>query len=174
MRMLRVIPILCLFLLTVFAPSAAHEGREVGEYLISFGWREEPAYAGMMNGPEVFISPHNEDEAFPSDLVVALHAEVSFGDQTTTLNMRQAWQEPGHYIAELVPTMPGDYTFRVFGTIGDVEVDETFSSADGEFSTVEPSTDIMFPAIGSTDTRIAELEARIAELEAAVNALRDE
>ena len=31
---------------------SVHEGREVGDYVIEFGWRIEPAYAGILNGPE--------------------------------------------------------------------------------------------------------------------------
>jgi hypothetical protein len=165
----------------MLAPVAAHEGREVGggAYSISLGWRNEPAYAGLLNGPEVFISiPHGDDhgdsphdEAFPEDIAVSLQVEVTFGPETKMLTLEPAWGTTGHYIADLIPTMPGDYSFRIFGTIGDVRVDETFTSADGEFSTVEPSSDLMFPSAGAVDMaallqRIADLEARIAELEA--------
>ncbi|MFN8565428.1 MAG: hypothetical protein U0703_28225 [Anaerolineae bacterium] len=31
---------------------SAHEAREVGDYAVTFGWRVEPAYAGLYNGPE--------------------------------------------------------------------------------------------------------------------------
>jgi hypothetical protein len=170
---IRTILILIPTLLIVIIPVAAHEGREVGEYVLSFGWREEPAYAGMMNGPEVFISLHDagEGEAFSQDVEVQLQTEVTFGDQSLTIPLRPAFETSGHYIADLVPTLPGDYTFRVFGTIGDTEVDETFSSADGEFSTVEPAGDILFPAVDNVDTRIAALEEKIAALEAKLEEL---
>ncbi|MDX1991028.1 MAG: hypothetical protein SF029_01480 [bacterium] len=58
--------VVALALLALVMPLAAHEGREVGDYSLTFGWRSEPAYAGMMNGPEVFIEPahdHSEAEA---------------------------------------------------------------------------------------------------------------
>lgn len=172
----RLVSFLIIALIFIVAPAAAHEGREVGDYEIVFGWREEPAFAGMMNGPEVFLGLHGaaEGELFPGDVEVSLQAEVSFGDQSMTLNLRPAYGETGHYVAELVPTLPGDYSFRLTGTIGDVEVEEVFSSADGEFSTVEPSGDIMFPAVGAMDARIAALEARLAELEAALAELEGE
>lgn len=196
--------LLVLMALTALAPAFAHEGREVGEFRISFGWQNEPAYAGMMNGPEIFISfaengdhdhhdhghdhgdagiaqtvsferghghdhdDHGHNGMSIADVPVSLQAEVSFGDQTTTVTFRRAWGTDNHYIAELIPTLPGDYTFRVFGTIGDVEVDEVFTSADGMFSTVEPAGDIMFPALPSADAQIAELEARIEALEAII------
>ncbi|MDX2137761.1 MAG: hypothetical protein SF123_06670 [Chloroflexota bacterium] len=111
-----------------------------------------------------------EGSEFFADVEVSLQTEVTFGSETITLPLEAAWGETGHYLADLIPTLPGDYTFRVFGSIGDVAVDETFTSADGEFSSVEPATDVMFPAAGIIDaeallTRIEALEARIAELE---------
>jgi len=162
-----------MFRVTVFA----HEGREVGEWELHFGWRVEPAYAGMMNGPEVFIALHGEHEEEEADeheetmdmstVEVNLQAEVTFGDQTTTVTFRPAWGETGHYIAELMPMLPGDYSFHLTGTIGDTEVDEVFTSADGQFSSIEPPTDVMFPALPIVDNaRIEALEARIADLEA--------
>lgn len=200
--------LLVLMALTALAPAFAHEGREADEFRIVFGWQNEPAYAGMMNGPEIFISfaenGHDHDHDDHSDAAVArtvsferghghddhdhddhghngmsiadvpvsLQAEVTFGDQTTTVSFRRAWGTDDQYIAELIPTLPGDYTFRVFGTIGDVEIDEIFSSADGQFSTVEPASDIMFPALPSADARIADLEARIEALEAIIAELQ--
>jgi hypothetical protein len=166
--------LLCLMLGCVLVmPVMAHEGREVGEYLITFGWRNEPAYAGLLNGPEILISLHDaEDEPLPAEIAVELQAEVSFGDQALTLTLRPVRNEPGRYSADLIPALPGDYAFRVTGTIGDVDVDETFTSADGEFSSVEPLTDILFPVI-ETDERIVALEARIAALEALLAAQQE-
>lgn len=153
---------------TVFA----HEGREVGDYTIEIGWREEPAYTGLMNGPEITVSrhggedDHTEGEATPEaegehtnaeeaeheeenngviGLEDTLQIEVTFGPASRTLNLRPIVSEPGHYTADLIPMRPGDYTFRVFGTIEGTEVDETFSASDGQFSTVEPIEDIQFP-----------------------------
>ncbi|MCU0514352.1 MAG: hypothetical protein MUE40_17510 [Anaerolineae bacterium] len=179
---------LALLLTTAILSVSAHEGREVGEFNLVFGWREEPAFAGMMNGPEIILEAghgeehgddhgggHSDTDAAAdehstfdwSSIEVNLQAEVTFGDQTTTVNFRRAWGTENHYIAELIPTLPGDYTFRVYGTIGDIAVEEIFSSADGQFSTVEPAGDIMFPALPAVDnSRIAALEARIAALEA--------
>jgi hypothetical protein len=41
---------------------AAHEGQEVGEYVLVFGWRVEPALVGYPNGPELVINLHEEHE----------------------------------------------------------------------------------------------------------------
>lgn len=177
MKFTRVVALAVMAALLVFAlPALAHEGREVGEQLIVFGWRVEPALAGLINGPEVTITHHDTEEPFEG-AEETLQLEVSFGDQTMAVPLRAAWGEPGHYIADLIPTLPGDYTFHLTGTLGDVTVDETFTSADGEFSSVEPATDVMFPQTGAADVsalqaQIAELQAQIAELQAQIAELQ--
>jgi hypothetical protein len=161
-------------LAVVVVPVGAHEGKSVadGAYVLTFGWRNEPAYAGVFNGPEVSIALHDAEAGtpFPADIPVEIVAEVTFGSESMTLQMEPMWNTTGHYIADLIPMLPGDYSFRLIGTIGTAAIDEVFTSADGEFSTVEPATDIMFPQAAATDIatlmmRIAELEARLAVLE---------
>lgn len=175
MKIVRVL--LLIAALFVFAlPSLAHEGREVGEYVIVFGWRVEPAITGYPNGPEMTISHHDTEEPLEG-AETTLQLEVSFGDQTMIVPLRAAWQEPGHYIADLIPALPGDYSFHLTGTIGETAVDEMFTSADGEFSSVEPSSDIMFPQVSAGDTAalaatIAELQAAVAELQAQIAELQ--
>jgi hypothetical protein len=51
-------------------------------------------------------------------------------------------------------------------------VDETFTSADGQFSSVDPVTDLTFPSAQSDAARIAVLEDRVATREAAVQKLQ--
>lgn len=152
--------------------ATAHEGREVGDYTIEIGWREEPAYVSLMNGPEITVTRHEDEaeheeaEATPDvgaehaeegadhteaesagviGLEETLQIEVIFGPANRVLFLRPVRNEPGHYTADLIPMRPGDYTFRVFGTIEGTEVDETFSAANGQFSSVEPIEDIQFP-----------------------------
>lgn len=147
---------------------SAHEGREVGDYTIKIGWRVEPAFTGLLNGAEITVTRHGEEteataepEANQSNAVTeeppeeanngvtnledTLQIEVTFGPASKVIKPQPVSGEPGHYTANIIPTRPGDYTFRVFGTIEGVEVNETFSAADGQFSTVEPIEDIQFP-----------------------------
>ncbi len=156
----------------------AHEGRQVGPYTVELGWVVEPAYAGVYNGVEVHISmgkdehtdgatdEHAEAEAIEANLQI----EVSFGDATKMLDLELAGDEPNHYTAPIIPTRAGDYIFRLTGTIGETPVDETFSSADGEFSSVEPISDVLFPepeaSIEGLQNQINQLQALIAELQA--------
>ena len=76
------------------------------------------------------------------------------------MDLRAVFQAPGHYTADLIPTAPGVYQIRVFGSIKKTAVDETFVSAGGGggFSDVESKTDLYFP----------EPLAEIRELESAV------
>ncbi len=175
MKRVRLVSLLAVLVLAVVAlaiPTLAHEGREVGDYHIVLGWRVEPAYTGLFNGPEFTVTMHGgeeheeghepegtpepehsdasgdhheEDSAALTGLEDTLQIEVSFGGQTKLLRLRAVFGEPGSYTADLIPTQPGDYSFRIFGTIGDTEIDETFSSTEGEFSSVEPVEDIQFP-----------------------------
>jgi hypothetical protein len=182
LRLLSVLILSVVIFSLSIVPTLAHEGRELGDYNISFGWRNEPAFSGLMNGPDLYISlpePVENQQELLEGLEVAVQVEVSFGPESRTLTLEpdfpfyEEFDGVGYvnYVADLIPTLPGDYTFRVFGTIGELEVDETFTSLDGEFSTIEPVTDYMFPEAGIVDTaallaRIEALEARLAELEA--------
>ncbi len=152
-------------------PTFAHESRDLGDIIIVFGWWSEPAIVDEPNGPELFVYARNADGSRGDRIEGGeFMVEARFGDQTTTRELRPAFRDPGHYIAEIFPTMTGDYEFHVTGTINGIEVDEVFTSADGSFSSIEPATDLQFPVETTTLAelleRIAALEARIAELEA--------
>ncbi len=165
--------LLVLALATVVAPISAHEEREIGTYDVELGWRVEPVYAGVYNGPEVFV--HDADGNAVTGLEDTLNLMVHFGDQEKLLELYPVWNDPGHYTADLIPTRPGDYGFHLFGKIADLDVDEEFTSADGKFGTTEPSTDIMFPApeagadLASLQAQIDDLKAQLDELKAAVS-----
>lgn len=176
----------------------AHEGRQVGPYTIALGWVVEPAYAGVYNGVEVFISmteeehgeegegEHQEGEAESehkhTEEVVAIEAtlqvEVSYGGATKILELEPVFGEVNHYDAAILPTRAGDYTFHLTGMIGETPVDETFTSTDGEFSSIEPIGDVLFPepdaSIEGLQAQINDLQALIAELQAQIAELQGE
>ena len=146
--------------LALFATVSAHEPRVVGSYNIALGWGHEPAYAGLLNQVEIFISqidPNaatptpggSDDEAGGTPVAGAdetLKLEAGYGGKTKMLRLyADSEGVAGHYLADIIPTQPGDYTFHLTGKIGDTDIDETFNSADGKFSSVDPITDIQFP-----------------------------
>ncbi|MCH7738666.1 MAG: hypothetical protein IIC93_00795 [Chloroflexi bacterium] len=64
---------------------------------------------------------------------------------TRELVLRPVFGQPGKYLAPLIPTATGQYSVRLFGTIGETDVDETFVSGPGTFDDVVPATSIQFP-----------------------------
>ena len=158
---------------TVFA----HEGREVGDYRINIGWIVEPAYEGVMNGVEVRVTrvtesgddhngestamskdaagdgmamaDHHDESAAVEGLENTLQVEVVYvpTGASRTVNLSADVYEPGRYTANLLPTTPGVYEFRVFGAIEGMQVDETFASrgGGGGFDDIRPLAALQFP-----------------------------
>ena len=153
-----------------FAPIAeAHEHREVGPYEITFGWQVEPAFSGVFNGPEINIT--NVETGDPVEGAEStLRLRVRFGPESKMLALQPAWQEPGHYVAALTPTRAGDYVFELTGKIGDTTVRETFTSADGDFSSIEPASDILFP---DSEADLVSLQQQIDALTEQIEALQE-
>lgn len=93
-----------------------------------------------------FIEKHDAEGENPLEgIEISLEVEVSFGPDSRTVALRPEWGTSDHYIAEIIPSRAGDYSFRVFGTIGEQAIDEGFTSTAGEFSSVEPVSDVSFP-----------------------------
>ncbi len=155
----------------------AHEGRQVGDYNINIGWIVEPAYEGFMNGVEVRVTrvaegggeSHGESTSMSMDdagggMAMAGHhggTEAVEGLENTlqvevvyvptgasrVVNLSADVYEPGRYTADLLPTTPGVYEFRVFGAIEGMQVDETFASmgGGGGFDDIRPLASLQFP-----------------------------
>jgi hypothetical protein len=117
-------------------------------------------FTGLFNGPQFIIrrahrtgtvpsEGNDEDHHDTGDMIEGaeetLQLKVTFGPQSKLLKLRPVPDEPGHYIADLIPTRPGAHLFHVSGMIEDTPVDETFTSAGGQSDTVEPIEDIQFP-----------------------------
>ena len=169
--------LLCAAIYLVTAPQAsAHEHRHVGDYEITFGWQVEPAYVGVYNGPEVRIIDTTTDEPVVG-AEETLTLTVSFGPASKVLALEPVRNEPGNYIARLTPTRPGDYEFELTGFISvttalsETVVSEIFTSADGDFSTVEPAEDILFP---DAESDAVSLQRQIDDLKDEIEALKAE
>ena len=108
-----------------------------------------------------FIEIHDAEGENPLEgIEISLEVEVSFGPDSRTVALRPEWGTSDHYIAEIIPSRAGDYSFRVFGTIGEQAIDEAFTSTAGEFSSVEPVSNVSFPdAIPSTVELLEQIEA---------------
>ncbi len=145
-------------LLAFAVPLAAlgHEQRDIagGQYTLVVGFLDEPAFAGEKNGLSLRVSKVGapgvegaaEAEGTPVvGLFDTLQAEVVFGDQRMTLTLEPAFGDLGAYESYFFPTTPGDYTFHIFGTIGQTPIDETFTSSPQGFSSVLDPAPLQFP-----------------------------
>jgi len=164
-----------LFLLPA-SPAAAHEGREVGDVVMNVGFGMEPAFAYQPNWVHLGLSDH--DSGDPIGRGVNLQVEVFYGEESMTLDLEPAFGERGVYRATFVPSRPGDYSFRFFGTVGGQDLDEEFTSGPDTFSSANDPAEISFPAQDPSVAEIAErleqetarLGESITELEQAIGA----
>src|SRR5207244_3226636 len=73
-----------------------------------------------------------------------------------------AFNNPGAYEAHFIPTLPGDYTYHIFGKVENKDVDESFSSGPQTFDPVDDPASLQFPDKLPTT----------AELQASINSLQ--
>jgi hypothetical protein len=150
--------------------ASAHVEIDVGDgqYAMEVGFRDEPAYLGQPNALFVSVEKYATGGTEPvNDLAATLEAEVSKDGQTMPLALVPTGD--GEYEGPFVPTETGDYTFRVFGTIGEAEVDESVTSGPTTFNSVEPLTAIEFP-VARPDA--AAMQGQVAAAEAAASMAR--
>ena len=153
------------------AAAFAHDGDKMGDYAVIVGFLNEPAYEGAFNAVSLRVTKevepeddhhhgsgqsggHHHGDSEPEIVPVeglqdTLQVEVTHvaSSVSTTLPLRSYYGEPGHYIADLIPTSPGHYRFRFFGKIEETDVDETYDSwaGGGKFDDVQPASAIQFP-----------------------------
>jgi hypothetical protein len=136
----------------VFAGTlSAHEHRHVGDYNLVVGFMNEPAIVEQPNGLDLRVTTGHGDNPDPVEgLANTLNAEIIFGDQRLPLEIRARWGQPGAYTADVIPTAIGTYTFRIYGTIEGMQVDETFVGGPDTFSEVVGRNAMTFPNQVST------------------------
>lgn len=126
-----------------------HESRDVGELTFVVGFLEEPVFSGQKSGLDLRVS---RGETPVEGLEETLHAEVTFDDQVRALEISPAFGEPGAYRSVFFPTAAGPYTFRIFGEVEGVAIDEEFTSGPDTFSEVRDVAGgqfpVQFPATG--------------------------
>ncbi|HEY2917183.1 MAG TPA: hypothetical protein VGI98_08220 [Candidatus Limnocylindrales bacterium] len=153
--------------------ASAHVVEHAGGYSLELGWHVEPTYVGYPNAVEVTIT----DSAGQSVTDLGeddLHVVVTSGSQTSQpLSFEPAFDlgegdgTPGQYIAKILPTAPGDYTFHVTGAIHGTSVDVSVTSSDQTFDPAIGTTDIEFPNQlpdqAEVATHLDRLDGRVAD-----------
>ena len=155
----------------------AHEHRAVGNYGFVVGFLNEPAIAYQPNGLSLEVKlfpngvvPAEGDEAAEAlgqpveGLDSTLKAEVIVGGaaKKMPLTLEATFGQPGAYEAHFIPTLPGDYTYHIFGKVETKDVDESFTSSPEGFSSVDDPSDLQFPDKLPTT---AELQSSITALQ---------
>lgn len=122
-----------------FQFALAHESITVGDYTLEIGWLSEPPVAGQHNAIVVHVSTTDEQ---PVEDVSSLTVTISYGGQDKTLALEPVDEHsPGQFMAPLVPTVPGQYTVKFGGSLGET----TFVDAHVEPEEVQPADTLEFP-----------------------------
>jgi hypothetical protein len=144
------ISVLLTILVGYMLPSAAsaHEQREIDAHSFVVGWMIEPVFEGQQNGVDFRVTETSSGNPVEG-LAQSIKVEVSYlpTGVSGVFPLRALFGQPGRYTADLLVTASGEYSFRFFGVIAGMEVNEIFNSAGtgGGFNDVQPSSDIQFP-----------------------------
>jgi hypothetical protein len=101
--------------------AAAHTRVEIGPYVVIVGWEIEPPIVGERNQIVVHL---REGETAVTGAEASLAAEVLYAGRSFRSNLTPTIT-PGYYHVEILPTVRGQYSLRLFGTLGDTEIDQT-------------------------------------------------
>ena len=134
----------------------AHGTTQVGDYELVIGFHSEPVYQGEPNSLDLFVTNTKTNEKV-NGLEDSLQVEIIHGASKKTLKLEPQEDLEGAYTAGVIPTATGDYTWHVFGKIGDTPVDVSMTSGPDTFNPVEPKSNTSFP---SADLSAAELSAQ--------------
>lgn len=155
MKSLSLFGVLCGVALVVASPALAHARVELGPYVVIVGWQNEPVIVGERNALVVEVS--DEDGAPVEGLESSLDVEVLYAGRTFSGNFSPT-PEPGLYTIDMFPTVRGQYTVHLEGSIGEMAVDEMIEPEE-----VLPAAVLEFP---ETQPGRAELQEEIDALEA--------
>lgn len=105
----------------------AHQSKEVGDgaYRVIVGYLVNPAYTGQMNGIDLAIRDANGEPMLGLERSILAWVIAPDGTELQ-LTLRANAAKEGWYTGNFIPTVAGNYTFRVTGFVGEVEFDEHF------------------------------------------------
>ena len=164
-RVFALVAVLSILLLVAASPALAHEARKVGRWNFDVGWETEPTYAGFPNAVHLGLNDAN-DKPFLG-LADTLKVDVSAGGKTSTYAFEPAFEgdegQPGVYLAGLIPTRPGSYAFRIYGTIKGDKIDQPFTCGEQTFDCVKDPSEVQFPAQDPSNGQLARAIAKGAD-----------
>jgi hypothetical protein len=167
-----------LALLSVLAVSA-HVVTQFGTYTVAIGWLHEPTYAGEDNAVQVLVKDAGGN-AFNDLNAGDLKVQVIEGSKTSdpmilnpSFDPDTGLGTPGEYDASIIPTVPGDYTFHLTGSIHGTPVDKSLTSGPMTFNTVKEPSAVQFPvhvpSAADLSTALTRTGARVDTAQSATN-----
>ena len=133
--------------------ASAHGTTQVGDYELVIGFHNEPAYQGEPNGLDLFVTNMKTSQPV-NGLEETLQVEIIYGASKEELHMEAQWGQEGAYTAYVLPTEAGDYTWHIWGDIEGTPVDVSMTSSPDTFGSVEPKSEVAFPAAEPTTTEL--------------------
>lgn len=142
-----VLAVVLMAVLAVPMVASAHERRDVSNYRLTVGFMSEPVYEGVLNGVDFRVQTLTEPPVQVSGLEKTVQVEITHvpTGKMKTVPVSAVFNAPGRYTAPILPTAPGRYQFRFFGTIEGKAIDEKFVSGPNTFNDVNLATDVQFP-----------------------------
>jgi hypothetical protein len=142
-------------------PASAQDAtKTVGPYTITTGWVTSPPYVGFQNTMQFIVN--DSDGNGVDGLADGLKLVVSVNNQKSDPMSLSASFDPttnqgthGEYDAAIIPTQAGDYTFHFIGNIKGQPLDESFTSSDKTFESVQDPSSIEFPSSLPNATQLA-------------------
>jgi hypothetical protein len=95
--------------------------------------------SGLASSPAEMIPVRGLQDTLKIEIT---HVETA---KSQVMSIEPKFGVPGGYEAALIPTAPGQYKVRVFGTIDETAVDEEFISGSGTFDDVISAESVQFP-----------------------------
>ena len=150
------------------APAFAHEVRKVGAYEFTVGWDHEPTYTGVENAVQLILKDSKGNPVDDLGDPPSLKVQAINANQTSDpLDLRASFDADtglgthGEFDAAIIPTVPGDYTFHLTGSVNGQNVDEKFTSSDKTFDPVKDPTEVQFPAKVPSNSQLAQSVNRV-------------
>ncbi len=166
-------------LLTHTTGASAHVVQTFGPYSLAIGWLQEPAFVGELNGVQLIVRDAHGKPV--TDLSATdMHAQVRVGSTTSarldlapTFDPDTGLGTPGEYVARLIPTVPGTYTFVLSADVHGTPINQSFSSSPTTFDSVHDAAGVEFPVAVPANSELLTRIARDAQrLEAAIQSGR--
>jgi hypothetical protein len=154
-----------LALATSCAVASAHYVFTAGKYRVAIGWEFEPAsgtdtYIGALNAIQVFVDTATTSNPGGTP-VSTLNQDCSHPDFQVTVSVGSSTSSPfcpapvydrdtdrgrlDEYDYPLIPTVIGNYTFHIFGSINGTPIDQKVTSGPTTFDSVADSSSVEFP-----------------------------